>query len=79
MLSEPTTTTDTNGDFMLTGLDPGNYLLLYAMPGELTSTPEHLGGVMVGPTKGDMDREENLSIQVMVNSGRMDGRTSANR
>lgn len=43
MLSEPTTTTDTNGDFMLTGLDPVSYLLLHAMPGELTSTPEQWG------------------------------------
>lgn len=57
MLAEPTITTDAEGNFAFSGLEPGSYLLLYGMPGELTSTPDQWEGVLVGPTKVDLDEE----------------------
>ena len=57
LLAEPTATTDADGKFSFSGLEPSSYLLLYGMPGELTSTPEEWGGVMVGQTKVDIGED----------------------
>jgi hypothetical protein len=57
LLADPTTTTDSEGNFSFNGLEPGSYLLLYGMPGELTASPEDWGGVVVGQTKVDLDED----------------------
>lgn len=47
----PTTRTDISGDFILSNIPPATYILMYALPDQLSSTPEEWGGVIVGEPK----------------------------
>lgn len=53
----PTTETDSNGDFELSKVPPGSYLLMYGMRDELVATPDDWGDVEVGPTRLVLNRD----------------------
>ncbi len=48
--AKPTTTSDSNGVFRLSNVPEGSYLLMYAMPDELSSTSKEWNGVELSPT-----------------------------
>jgi hypothetical protein len=63
LLSEPTTKSDANGAFTLENVTPGSYVLLYAMPDELISSPAEWEGLVVGPAEVEED-EDGKFVQV---------------